>query len=580
MCSTCTTYQTKKQLTVHGRQNRYDPTRTITLRQAFISDLRKRFRKIRGLIRAAVVDRDVFGLQGQAYESHPQLLAHALPGVRAFAFDRSGEKVQAFMRWLDQQVAQEMLTVSAMPQLGAGVEGAWTNMYVQDSYKRGVMRANHELRNAGFNVPGIQQQGGIDAMMSTPFHMDRVGVIYTRVYEELRGITAAMDQQISRVLAQGMIDGDGPALLARKMNATISGMGIGTLGLTDTLGRFIPAERRATIMARTEVIRAHHLGAVQEYRNWRVEGVRVRAEFRSADDERVCWECEDLERGGPYTLEEVEGMIPVHPQCRCVAIPTQPELDPDARRAEPMTSPPDEVTGEMQLTPDIIDELHAAPDEAFWRAGVSSEDAYMRILNKHRGFDRLPTVVSQSQMDNLIAQGHTEMWRGVSNARFATEFRQGQFFAGKGVYGNGTYAATGNIAGDGARGIAAEFAGGAGNRGIMRMTLQRNVRTIEHLDAIPLQEKYRALAERMRRYAADPSLPSPIKGVQGRAAAERAATVLDNIAINPGRTALMEGYDAIIVPYDAVYGRHAAREIAILNRGKVLVQGETQIVEF
>lgn len=384
MCSDCVTYKTKRStLSVYGRQNQYDPTRTITLRQAFVSDVRKRFRKIRGLIRVAVVDRDVFGLSGQAYESHPQLLAHAVPARQAFAFTRSGEKVRAFMGWLDQQVEREMLTVTAMPQLGTGVEGAWTNMYVHDSYKRGVMRANYEMRGAGFNVPNIDEQGGIDAMMGTPFHMDRVGVLYSRVFEELRGITAAMDQQISRVLAEGMIHGDGPALLARKMNATISGMGIGTLGLTDTLGRFIPAERRATILARTEVIRAHHLGAVQEYKNWRVEGVRVRAEFRSADDERVCWECEDLERGGPYTLEEVEGMIPVHPQCRCVAIPTQPEIDPEAQRREGQVFEEDGVAyktvneAELQkIENKLIDEVRLIENKRLSADGMSADWLY------------------------------------------------------------------------------------------------------------------------------------------------------------------------------------------------------------
>jgi SPP1 gp7 family putative phage head morphogenesis protein len=134
-----------------------------------------------------------------------------------------------------------------------------------------------------------------------------------------------MENQISQVLAQGMIDGDGPALLARKLIAVIEGRGMGTLGVTDTLGRFIPAATRANMLARTEIIRAHHLATIQEYRNWGVEGVFVMAEWMTAGDDRVCDKCNSLQ-GQIFTLDEIEGMIPAHPNCRCIALPYLEEL--------------------------------------------------------------------------------------------------------------------------------------------------------------------------------------------------------------------------------------------------------------
>ena len=320
MCQTCQTYNEQKtSLGVYARMDRYDPTRTTTLRAAFVSEFTKRFRNIRGLIRRAVVDQDVFGLKNKS-ESSPTILTQAIPPRNAFNFPRSGDKISAFMGWLQQQVNREMLTTTTMVQYGTPIEAAWTNMYVADSYKRGVQRATYEMRKAGFTIPDIEQRGGMDAIMGTPFHMDRVGVLYTRVFEDLKGITSQMDTQISRVLAQGMIDGDNPALLARKINAAISGQGMGELGITDTLGRFIPAERRAKMLARTEVIRAHHMGMMQEYKNWRVEGVNVIAEFVTAEDDRVCEQCLGLV-GTTYTLEQAERLIPVHPNCRCIVVP-------------------------------------------------------------------------------------------------------------------------------------------------------------------------------------------------------------------------------------------------------------------
>jgi len=309
--------QKPAELSVYARAYQYDPTRTSSLRNAFVSALNHRFRNLRGVIRRAIIDQDCFGLKqnttGVAITA--QQLSPPPPG--AFAFPRSQDKVSAFMQWMRRQIDKELLEVVTIPQIGTAVEQPWTNLYVQDSYKRGVIRARYELNAAGFQVPSLSTTGGIEASMSTPFHMDRVGLLYTRVYEELQGITSAMDQQISRVLSEGMMNGDGPALLARKINATIAGKNLGELGI----GRFIPAQRRAQIMARTEVIRAHHRAMVQEYRNWAVEGVYVKAEFRTAGDKRVCDECQSYEGKRVYTLDEIEGLIPIHPQCRCIALP-------------------------------------------------------------------------------------------------------------------------------------------------------------------------------------------------------------------------------------------------------------------
>ena len=100
----------------------------------------------------------------------------------------------------------------------------------------------------------------------------------------------------------------------------IDGTGVGTLGITDKLGRFIPAQRRAEMIARTELIRAHHLATIQEYRNWGVLGIKVKGEWKTAGDSRVCERCAELE-GKIFTLDEIEPMIPFHPLCRCLALP-------------------------------------------------------------------------------------------------------------------------------------------------------------------------------------------------------------------------------------------------------------------
>ena len=292
-----------------------DPSKTLTLRNSFSRAMNKRFTELALVVKKSVYDNDCFGLKPIIHS----LQMNPAPN-KAFLFPRSAEKVGAFMEWLRKQVDAGIIQIGTANQLGTSVESAWFNLYILDSYKRGVLRARYELKKAGYPVPTILESGGIAAVMSTPFHMDRVGILFTRTFSDMKGITAAMDMQISRILAQGIIDGDGPALLARKLVATINGTGMGELGITDKLGRFIPAARRAEMLARTEILRAFNAAQLVEFRNWGVVGVDVLAEYVTAGDSRVCEICQPLE-GKIYTLDAAEGVLPKHTSCRCIFIP-------------------------------------------------------------------------------------------------------------------------------------------------------------------------------------------------------------------------------------------------------------------
>jgi len=325
-CKHIVTHEPRKQGKTFALYAAQDPTRTATLRERYARAMRVRFRELRGQIRDAVIEKDVLGLSDNSSQVNIQVNADSHLRPRAFDFPRNRDKVSAFMEWLNRQVDRGILEVRDRRRIGAAIDQTWQNVFIEDTYKRGVIRANHELRQRAFpDVTSLEDRGGIAAVMGQPFHADRLGVLFTRTYNELKGITDAMAQQISRVLTQGLADGDGPRLLGRKLNAVIKGGG-GDLGITDALGRYIPAERRAQILARTETIRAHHQGMMQEYRNWGVEGVNVQAELRTAGDGRVCEQCASLE-GQVFTLAEAQNLIPVHPMCRCIVLPHRPGVD-------------------------------------------------------------------------------------------------------------------------------------------------------------------------------------------------------------------------------------------------------------
>lgn len=304
MCETC------GNIMVHVAGKNYDPTHTTTLRNMMVRESNRRFNTIARAIQIAVEEEDVFGLNNISVMQHT-------PGKNVYAYLTDSGKITEFLNWLDTLIAEDILEVQGIPQ-GVNTH-QWLYKYLQDAYQRGVVRARDELRRAGYDVPTIAASGGIPIVMFVPVHVETVAFMYTRTYNDLKGVTDAMRQNIARVLSEGLMSGKNPRRIARELVAVINGSGE-DLGLVDKLGRYIPARRRAEILVRTEIIRAHHLANINEYRTWGAYGVNVKAEWSTAGDDRVCMQCASLQ-GQIFTLDDIETMIPYHPQCRCVALP-------------------------------------------------------------------------------------------------------------------------------------------------------------------------------------------------------------------------------------------------------------------
>lgn len=276
------------------RRQRTDPSRTTVLRARFEAALVRRFKRLRREVIQSIVDNDGFGLRAQDFSAQ-----QAAP-QRAFAFPRSGDKVAAFMRWLRQQESSGILEIRQGTTVEAAAQRAWINLYIDTAYQRGIRTAGQKMRKAGADV----SERWIDAAFNRPVHADRLGLIYTRTFSELEGITKTMDQQISRVLSLGIGEGRGPMDIARQIVDRVDKIGI----------------TRARTLARTEIISAHADATLNSYEEAGIEGVKLEAEFSTAGDNDVCPECEALE-GNIYSIAESRGIIPVHPNCRCAWLP-------------------------------------------------------------------------------------------------------------------------------------------------------------------------------------------------------------------------------------------------------------------
>ena len=310
------------------RINQVDPTRTLTLRNRFVKEMRRRFNQLAKVIRISIVDNDCFGLNTPA-----RIRTNIEAGPAQFDYALSSDKISEFMRWLQDQYQEYILSggtrgIKIISPTGRVTEANWTDIYIQAAYQRGLQRGRQELRNAGIDIPNFGDMPGEDSLtvvFNQPFNVERVGLLYIRTFTDLQGITTAMDTMISRALAQGMAEGRGPMELASILDKIITGMGE-DFGIFDSLGRWIPGRRRAEILARTEIIRAHHMATISEYERAGLLGVKVKAEWSTAGDSRVCKICAPME-GRVYDIQKIKGMLPAHPQCRCVAIPWIPEVE-------------------------------------------------------------------------------------------------------------------------------------------------------------------------------------------------------------------------------------------------------------
>lgn len=274
-----------------------DPSRTTMLRKKYIADMQRRFSAVSRAIEELVVKDDAFGL----ITSKPLTFMQQVPN-QAWRFASDANKVKSYRKWLQQQIDAKILTVDA-------VSGKpWTATYAESAYQKGMMRAYTQINSSELAVSpdfyaGSKKQFLLDAF-AQPASLAKVELMYTRAFDELKGVTEAMGQQMSRILASGLIKGDGPRVIARELEKNVSTM----------------TRTRAMAIARTEVIYAHAEGQLDSFERLGVEEVGVMAEWSTAGDDRVCEECAGYS-GEVFTVDEARGMVPLHPNCRCIWIP-------------------------------------------------------------------------------------------------------------------------------------------------------------------------------------------------------------------------------------------------------------------
>jgi len=218
---------------------------------------------------------------------------------RAFA-TQAGEDEEAFKKlfkklWFEQMeavmkqfpITQDTIDVDAAATAWEdGFKPEITRVYGQSfvlATGGGVVHPAHRAKQIGFDE-GVLNEAALNW-------------ISTRSLELAQMVNGTTKEELRKVLAQGFEEGDSIPQLTKR------------------IGKYYENgyERRAKMVARTEVIAASNEGALQGYE---VEGIEKVEFYPAADADEEC-----LVLAGEYPITETHGMIPVHPNCRCTFIP-------------------------------------------------------------------------------------------------------------------------------------------------------------------------------------------------------------------------------------------------------------------
>lgn len=202
-----------------------------------------------------------------------------------WAFEEPGSQVQMFRDWLKLRVTQLVG--------GHDFQGEW-HRQMANAYAKGARRSASEVL-------------GSDAIYNESVKAlslkQKAKLLAQRSFTDLEGVTDRMSTRMAGLLADGLTAGDSPKAIAKALAAEVD------LSMS-----------RALIVARTEITRAHAQGQLLALKESGVDKVGVEVEWRAAQDDRVCELCSSMD-GVTFSIEEADGLIPAHPNCRCAFIP-------------------------------------------------------------------------------------------------------------------------------------------------------------------------------------------------------------------------------------------------------------------
>jgi hypothetical protein len=295
-----------------------DPTGTGRIRTKFKGTMRIRWQRVRVQVRDTLIKQN--------------LLQQGFGGPPVIA---SAQKIQSFQLFLDNMLD---LVVS-------GHDGSVMRPYIVQGYASGAQYA----------------QGIIGKSIVSSVAGHREDALFQLATVELQGIISAVSQQATRAVSEGLLANQRSSEIVRAVQNVIDKVGIS----------------RTNAMIELLVVRAHAEATLDIFAAANIKTVGLQAEAKkvakvgdakfgagsrlsrlfppsastigriiaqevglsaalggevdvvTAGDFKVCQQCEDIADDGPYALDDARSLIPAHPSCRCVFVPTDDSSDDD-----------------------------------------------------------------------------------------------------------------------------------------------------------------------------------------------------------------------------------------------------------
>lgn len=342
--------------------SKVDPTRTKTLRGKFSRDLRKRFKRMRKRLKELFVDNDILGEKRSTTTSFQQIF-----NTGEWRFLSDDNKLAEFEEWLQKETGLQII-----PE-----EDRFWEDYVQQGYEKGAGRAFEQVNKRARAIAegsAVQFLEGkksqfLVSMISAPETVEKVKLLASRTLSDIQGVIDDMRARLKRELTDGLVQGDNPKTMARKMRDILDPTKKNNVAF------------RAERIARTEIIRAHSEGQLDAMERMGVKEVGVQVEFKTAGDDRVCAKCAGLD-GEIFKIDKAHGIIPVHPLCRCAFLPHIPrgrsEEQPQQTEEEKLEEEKKDLFSDPQVQQLMAQYEHAADKITF----VPSKSAVQRWKTK------------------------------------------------------------------------------------------------------------------------------------------------------------------------------------------------------
>lgn len=315
-----------------------DPTNTGKLRGMFRAMMGQRWNQLRVLTTQMLNKQDLLALK-----------SGGLLMVTAPAITGAGSKIDVFQRWFDLALDNAVLQK----------DGSWMRRFLNEGYSIGTKFGQTQAKTTKTHMLSGHREEALQSL--------------ARV--ELQGIMEAVSQQAIRVVASGLLSNARPMAITRQVlnvietvgrkrsNAMIEllvvrahaeasldvyeASGLKVVGLlpesraqakvvTDAKteqkakGRAKDARRQGPgARSRTAVPSRSTIGRIRRAELATARRLGENVNVRTAGDDDVCPTCEAISEEGPYSINRARSLIPAHPHCRCVFVPTD-----DARFAQ------------------------------------------------------------------------------------------------------------------------------------------------------------------------------------------------------------------------------------------------------